>query len=307
MLFLAISTLLLLVLAVGLALLLLALGLPEKQYRLRLQQSLTLGLPLIILLASWFMTRCIEGRPLGSVGLKFHPSWLRELLKGIMIWVLISSAFSLVAYMLGWTQVSSRSITVAEIPIFLLSIALILALVVFEELLFRGYLLQTLIEGIGLKPAVILIPLLFALAHIPTHDFLAVFGTWLFGIVLTLFYIKMKSLWMPIGIHFANNGLLLIYGVGTEFLSEMGIEFKGFFRVKATGPTLWVGDPSGTTGSLLGLMAILVLMLTLFWKGFKAHPEMEALWQQYVHPAQPWARLREWWRWPRRQEADGGD
>jgi hypothetical protein len=230
------------------------------------------------------MTRRIEGRPLGSIGLKFHPNWWRELMGGVVIWLIILSAFGLVAYALGWTQVSARSITVDQIPIMFLSIALILALVVFEELLFRGYLLQTLIEGIGLWAAVILMPLLFALAHVPTHDFLAVFGVWLFGIVLTLFYLKMKSLWMPIGIHLANNGLLLVYGSGTGLLSEMGIEFEGFFQVEVTGPTLWVGDPSGTTGSLLGLMAILVLILAPFLKGFKAHPEMEALWQQYVRP-----------------------
>jgi len=47
----------------------------------------------------------------------------------------------------------------------------------------------------------------------------------------------------------------------------------------------------------------------MVWKlpWFRTHPEMEALWQQYVKPAQPWARLRERWWQKRRRKADGGD
>ena len=48
---------------------------------------------------------------------------------------------------------------------------------------------------------------------------------------------------------------------------------------------------------LTALLLFYGLVTLLIWKlpWFRPHPEMEALWQQYVPIAQPWARLRAWW------------
>lgn len=79
---------------------------------------------------------------------------------------------------------------------------------------------------------------------------------------------------------------------------------KLFFQVElAEGESLLSWEMSAI--AILAYALISLMVWKLPW--FRPHPEMEALWQQYVKPAQPWARLRERWWQKRRRKADGGD
>jgi len=93
----------------------------------------------------------------------------------------------------------------------------------FEEVLFRGYIFQSLVQG-SRSPAALLMAVLFSLAHASnptsarlTHQCRA--G----GDVLSVAYFKTRGLWLPIGLHFGWN-----FAESTLFgLPTSGITFSG--------------------------------------------------------------------------------
>lgn len=76
------------------------------------------------------------------------------------------------------------------------------------EFVFRGFLLQRFAIKWGTSIAIIVVAILFALLHV---DFL---GAAIFSIVLSIVYIRTKSLLMPIAIHMLNNAFV----IGASFL-----------------------------------------------------------------------------------------
>lgn len=76
------------------------------------------------------------------------------------------------------------------------------------EFVFRGFLLQRFAAKWGTSIAVVVVALLFACLHV---DFL---GAVVFSIVLSIVYIRTKSLLMPIAIHMLNNAFV----IGASFL-----------------------------------------------------------------------------------------
>ncbi|MGE6548418.1 CPBP family intramembrane glutamic endopeptidase [Bacillus mycoides] len=73
------------------------------------------------------------------------------------------------------------------------------------EFVFRGFLLQRFAAKWGTSIAMVVVALLFACLHV---DFL---GAVVFSIVLSIVYIRTKSLLMPISIHMLNNALVLSF------------------------------------------------------------------------------------------------
>ncbi|MBK5347143.1 CPBP family intramembrane metalloprotease [Bacillus sp. TH22] len=71
------------------------------------------------------------------------------------------------------------------------------------EFVFRGFLLQRFAAKWGTSIAMVVVALLFGCLHV---DFL---GAVVFSIVLSIVYIRTKSLLMPIAIHMLNNALVL--------------------------------------------------------------------------------------------------
>ncbi|MCI0766517.1 type II CAAX endopeptidase family protein [Bacillus sp. TL12] len=72
------------------------------------------------------------------------------------------------------------------------------------EFLFRGFLFQRFAAKWGAGKAMVIVALLFGCLHI---DFL---GAVMFSIVLSIVYMRTKSLLMPISIHMLNNTIVLI-------------------------------------------------------------------------------------------------
>ncbi len=91
------------------------------------------------------------------------------------------------------------------------------------EFVFRGFLLQRFATKWGTSIATIVVAILFALLHV---DFL---GAAIFSIVLSIVYIRTKSLLMPIAIHMLNNAFV----IGASFLisREKNYEFCRFLKL----------------------------------------------------------------------------
>lgn len=71
-----------------------------------------------------------------------------------------------------------------------------------EELVFRGLLLRLLTKKHGPAVAVLMSSLLFALFHFSQSDYV---GTFVFGVIVAMLYLRTGSLWVPVITHSAYN------------------------------------------------------------------------------------------------------
>ena len=104
-----------------------------------------------------------------------------------------------------------------------------------EELFFRGYLLNRWKNKFNTIIAVVLTSFLFALFH---ADLL---GALIFSVILSLVYLKTKSIYGPVIIHFSNNAIVSIFELIEEILHEqtstdlMLIEFQNSWWIGLIG------------------------------------------------------------------------
>jgi membrane protease YdiL (CAAX protease family) len=147
--------------------------------------------------------RFLDHRPLRAFGVGFLPRWRTDLLFGLslaagMLAVVIGGCYAFGYVNMRWTGGQVPAATL------LAPFALLLVAALNEELVFRGFPLQILIESLGKWPASIALSALFGALHVsnPNASLLGTINTIVAGILLSLAYVKTRSLWLPYGIHF---------------------------------------------------------------------------------------------------------
>jgi membrane protease YdiL (CAAX protease family) len=156
-----------------------------------------------------YYVRFIEHRPLSSVGL-IRPTW-KTVLFGV------AGAFAMVAGMaliymvifpaLGWSTNESAMVAVKSMPVWF-RILLILRGAIFEEIYYRGFMIERLAEITRLRGVAALISLIaFTFAHLSSwgwnHLAVAAFG----GAVLTVLYLIRRDLASTMIAHFLTDGV----------------------------------------------------------------------------------------------------
>jgi len=204
------------------------------------------------------LTRLLEQRPLGSVGLAFHPRWKNEL------WIGLTAGTAMILFiagaegLLGDAQFSlapaswGRVVFSGAFFFLLLTVA-----AADEELIFRGYPFQRLVDAGGPVFAVIASSAVFGVAHFanPFHTWISTLNTAVVGVLLAICYLRTRALWLPLGIHFAWN---FVQG------SVLGLPVSGLvfpepiLQAKISGPLWLTGGAYGPEGSILSLGVIVV-------------------------------------------------
>jgi hypothetical protein len=132
-----------------------------------------------------------------------------------------------------------------------------------EELLLRGYPFQVLVEGVGAVLAVFLTSGLFALIHLnnPRVSGLGLINIGLAGVLFAAAYLRTRSLWVPIGLHWGWN-----VAMGALFdLPVSGISFDvPVYDVLQRGPDLVTGGAFGPEASLLITLYVLPTIVWVF-------------------------------------------
>ena len=147
------------------------------------------------------------------------------------------------------------------------SFALVTASLLFgaagEEMLFRGYGFQVLLRGLGDWSTILPVGLIFAALHAgnPHATWLGLVNTAGFGILFGYAFVRSRDLWLPIGLHFAWNFTLPLFGVN---VSGLTIRLIGF-NLEWSAGTLWSGGEYGPEASIL-TSAVLVLLYVFVWK-----------------------------------------
>jgi membrane protease YdiL (CAAX protease family) len=221
---------------------------------------------LMALLGSYkLMTRVFEQKPLGVVGLAFHPCWAKELRVGLGIGGIMIVSVGGAETLLGLARFARNPLSArAELAYGSYLFLLLLISAADEELVFRGYPFQKLVESLGPAGAVAVSSAFFGLAHLGNshHTWISTVNTALVGIPLSIAYLRTRSLWIPVGMHFTWN-----YVQGFVFgLPVSGQTFSpSLLKVQVHGSAWLTGSAYGPEGGLLSTVAIVGAGIFLFF------------------------------------------
>ena len=220
-----------------------------------------LAVDVFLLLESWFFARAFDRRSFRILGLWFYAGWGRELAYGLGIGAGLMTL--MVATLVGLRAINFNGLAgsfgqllpqLAGTGFFFLLAA------AFEEIAFRGYGFQRLVDAVGPLAAVLLASALFGALHIrnPHATVLSTANTVLAGVLLSVAYLKTRGLWFPIGLHWAWNffqGAIFSLGVS-------GLDFPKMLQAAQRGPDWLSGGVYGPENSIV---ATVVSLGGIFW------------------------------------------
>ena len=209
------------------------------------------------LAATYLATRFINRKPFVAVGLAVNKYTMREFGIGCLVgWLMLTGVFG-IEYLWGYVKVSTGEFPFVEsLQMFGISIVFFAVAALAEELLFRGYLFQTLVRGIRLIPASVLVGICFGFAHYrnPNSNAWGILNTILIAILFSFAYWRTRSLWLPFGIHLAwNFSQTTLYGYPTS-----GLHFSQYELTRLTqfGPEWLTGGAYGPEGGAIATLMI---------------------------------------------------
>jgi membrane protease YdiL (CAAX protease family) len=220
---------------------------------------------LVALLAGFICTRFLEGLPWRALGLWFHARWARDFLFGSVIGVVslaLATAIATAGGGLSFT-ISDRAALVQVVQTLLFSALLFIVAALAEEALFRGYPLQTLTRANLAWLAVFLTSVPFAAIHLRNPNVAAGFtfiNTALAGVWLAVAYLRTRSLWFPLGVHWAWNWALgSLFGLPVSGINDLAPH--PLLRGTDLGPAWLTGGSYGIEGGVACTITLIVSTL----------------------------------------------
>jgi len=226
--------------------------------------EVSIGTQAMIVTIASLTGQLLRRRPLIELFGTLNVRWLKELFLGGMIGSALMLVPALILKIFGgvrW-QWNAQGVSVL-IP----SLLLFAGVSIVEELLFRGFIFQRLISGLGHWTAQLIIAAFFLLTHLNNPGMMgsvkvmASINIFLASILFGLAFINTKSLAMPIGLHWMANWLQGgILGFGVSGSEQSGLLIPIFREA----PIWLTGGQFGLEASLPGLICI-VITLSLFY------------------------------------------
>lgn len=233
------------------------------------------------LLAGYFCTRLLEGLPWRALGLTFHSGWFRDLLLGSALGIASLALAAVIATAGGGLRftISGSGMLLLVGKSLASSAVLFIVAALAEEAMFRGYPLQTLSRAGLIWLGVFLTSVPFASAHLWNPNVVAgvtFANTALAGVWLAVAYLRTRSLWFPLGVHWAWNWALgSLCGLP---VSGLTLSSHPLLQGKDLGPAWLTGGSYGIEGGVACTIAM--LLSTLFiWRTnlVSPTPEMKKL------------------------------
>jgi uncharacterized protein len=148
-----------------------------------------------------------------------------------------------------------------------------------EEAMFRGYPLQTLSRARLVWLGVLLTSVPFGLVHLLNPNVVPAFtfiNTVLAGVWLAVAYLRTRSLWLPLGVHWSWNWALgWFFGLP---ISGMNLVSHPLLKATDAGPAWLTGGSYGIEGGLACTISLAVFTFFL-WRTpwISATPELKKL------------------------------
>jgi len=209
----------------------------------------TVGLCLGGLIANLLTMRIFDRRPLSDIGLEGSRLSARNFFTGIVFGGGTAALMLITPILGGVGRIVPKAHSDFQWTSLLFYLVMILLAAAGEEMIFRGYAFQILIEKLGPYSTVLPMAVLFGLLHgaNPNATPLAIVNTILWGVILGYAFLRSRDLWLPIGLHFGWNAVLPLFGVN---LSGLTIDLTRYEYRWDVLP-LWSGGDYGPEGGLL--------------------------------------------------------
>jgi len=207
--------------------------------------------------------RYIDRQPVMSLGFRWQP-FQPHAITGFCLGIALLGAGTLVLFAtknLDWTDVHFR------FRDFFMGLALMVLIAFSEEMVFRGYILNNLMESMNKWAALGVSAVLFTIAHgaNPGISSVAIVNLLLAGLLLGINFIYTRNIWFAIFFHLSWNfmqGPVLGYEVS-------GLPLQGILQPDLHGPWWLTGGVFGLEGSFIItvlLAAALLLLYTIYEK-----------------------------------------
>lgn len=229
--------------------------------------EITTGYQAIIIVATTWVCQLLRRQPLSEITGRINNAWFKYFFIGLLlgaILMLVPALFLLAGRWVKWQVVHVNFSSLLNVT------GLFIAVAIAEEFLFRGFIFQRLISGIGIWAAQLIMAAYFLLIHFNNPGMsgsikvIATINIFLASILFGLAFIKTKNLATPLALHFMANwiqGTLLGFGVS-------GSETASFLKPVFAPAPLWLtGGTFGLEASIPGLIMVIVITLVLYrWK-----------------------------------------
>lgn len=215
---------------------------------------------IISLISVWIFRTFIDRKSFASLGWELK-GYETELVTGLFMGPALLGIGALLLLLSG--HLAWVDITWDPQSLFI-SLGLLLLVAFSEELVFRGYILNNLLDTFPNKwIALAVSAVLFALFHItnPGITTLAFANLFLAGLLLGINYIYTKNLWYSLLFHLSWNffqGPLLGFKVS-------GLALPSLLQVEIKGDVLITGGDFGLEGSVLNMTVSVIAILILAW------------------------------------------
>jgi uncharacterized protein len=228
---------------------------PESQFGVSVFVSFILSMMAVFCFRRW-----IDRRSFGSLGFSFE----KQGLSGIFLALVILGSGSLILYFSGrlkWTDI------LPEGQALIIGFGALALAAAYEEVVFRGYILNNLLQSFNKWIAVPISALLFTLFHLnsPGIGLIPLLNIFLAGLLLGISYSYTRNLWFPVLFHLTWNffqGPVLGFRVS-------GVGLQTLLQAEIHGDALLTGGDFGFEGSLFAtaLTAIACMLLYLLLEG----------------------------------------
>lgn len=221
----------------------------------------TIGLGATGLVANLLTMRIFDRRPLVDIGLQLNRSSLRNLMLGVLLGGGTAALMLLAPLLAGSGHLVSRAGAETNYYSLLFYLLALLVAATGEELIFRGYAFQLLVQHLGPFATILPVSVIFGFLHAnnPNSTKLGVANTVLWGVLLGTAFLRSRDLWLPIGLHFGWNAVLPLFGVN---LSGLTIDVTRYSYRWDLAP-VWSGGEYGPEGGLLATVFVVALFAVL--------------------------------------------
>ena len=230
-------------------------------------------------IAVWISRKWFDKKSVVSLGLLWNKQAIKDLLFGFLLSFGMAALFYLVLYTLGFLDLKDINfngivpgesvnfvkfmsvVTLGSLSLMLLETVLV---GYWEELVFRGYIFQNMIQGLGFVTAIVISCILYGLIHASNPN-----ATWLstaiivgFGYLRIYGYLSTKMLWLSMGMHIGWN-----FFQGPIF----GFAASGHKKATLLSHTLTsdkdylTGGAFGPEGSILIIPILIAALLLMKW------------------------------------------
>lgn len=214
-------------------------------------------------LSTLIVVRTFERARFVDVGLVWGPASQRHMLIGVAAGVLPAVAAIVPFILTGYASFQKTSVAGGGFALdrFAMVFVLLLFGAIGEELMFRGYAFQIILNIARPYSTILPFAVLFAAAHTGNlhASAMPIANTFLWGIILGYAYVRSGDLWLPIGIHFGWNLALPLLGAP---LSGFDMPVTGF-ELKWKTLDLISGGAYGPEGGVATTAAAILLLVWL--------------------------------------------